>query len=399
MTTKILIATSTAPDRGAGISTYTREISMELCRRGIKVYYASPAPSDRRWIKRWDITHFSTEQTDSQIDKASELLKLVTNEKIDAAINNDNATLQSLAPALPCPMITVGHIDRFAIAKAACYNVSWVDYVVTISNDMQQNYVQKFGIPLHKCPIIHNGLSDPGKTESVEYNGNRRLRVVFAGEYSKRKGGDLVATAIETEHPAWERLQLDWYGHVPHKVRSRLEKQKTATIHGRVPRDELLSALTKADIFLLASRAEGCPMAMLEAMSLGVVPIASDGIGAMRWLITSGYEGYICNIAQWPSQALACLGQLATSPSLLNKMKRQVRSRFLTDFTIEKVVDRLLDLISSPTVDRTNPLKNIKILKWHRNSPDLAKPTIIDRFCYRFGILRHEGWLDVDDNR
>ncbi len=395
MPNKILIATSTAPDRGAGISTYSREISMEMCRRGIKVYYASPTPDDHQWFQQWGITHFPTEQTDSQIERASKLLELITKEKIDAAFNNDNATLQSIAPALPCPLITIGHIDRFAIAKAACYNVSWVDYVVTISNDMQQSYVQKFGVPLYKCPIIHNGLNDPGPIQGPKYDGNRKLNVVFAGEFSKRKGGDLVAEAIKTDHPVWKHLQFDWFGQISENKRHMLGGMKNATIHGRVPRSELLAAMRKADIYLLASRAEGCPMAMLEAMSLGVVPIVSDGIGAMRWLITSGYEGFVCSLDRWPSHALECIQQLAMNPPLLEKMKKRVKTRFLSDFTIEKVVDRLIELLSSPTVNRETPPNKIRVLKWHRHSPDLTKPTMIERICYRFGILRHEGWLDV----
>jgi hypothetical protein len=137
-------------------------------------------------------------------------------------------------------------------------------------------------------------------------------------------------------------------------------------------------------------------MAMLEAMSYGVVPIASNGIGAMRWLVTSGYDGYICHLDRWPAQALDCLLQLTATPEMLDKMKSRVRQKFLSDFTIERVADRLLDLLQSPTVDRSKHPNRIKILRWHRNSPDLAKPTIVERLCFRFGILRYDGWLQLN---
>ena len=399
MPDSVLIATSAGPDRGSGISTYSREISMEMRRRGITVYYASPKPEDNSWLTNWDITHIATEQTDDQTNTALELLNFIKEKKIEAVFNNDNPILQSIAPFLTCPVIVVGHLNSHAIGRVACYNHRWVDYLVAISHDMQRSFVSKYAVPLYKCPVIHNGLHHPEQKEISDYNGSRKLRVLFAGEYSKRKGGDLVATAIRSQHPAWEHLRLDWYGNVPKRFQRQLKKRQEVAFHGRVGREAFGSALAQADILLLASRSEGCPMAMLEAMSLGVIPIASDGVGAMRWLVTSGYDGYICNLNNWPSQALDCLLHLATNPELMDKMKSRVAKRFLAEFTIDKIVDQLLDLAKLPTVDRSTPPQGTRILKWHRNSPDLDPPTILERICFRLGVLRFEGWLNIDHGK
>ncbi len=47
---KILVASSSAPDRGAGISTYCREIALGLKNFGHDVIYASPLPDDFSWL-------------------------------------------------------------------------------------------------------------------------------------------------------------------------------------------------------------------------------------------------------------------------------------------------------------------------------------------------------------
>ena len=393
MLKRILIATSSPPDRGSGISTYSRELSAELCRQGIKVFYASPFPQKYNWFHNWNITHFPIDPKANQKQTAVNLIKFINDNRIDGVINNDNSTLQSIAPVLKCPAIAIGHIDKYAIAKVVSYNAQWFDYIVAISNDMQHNYVNRFGIPLHKCPIVHNGIADPGEPDPRPYDGNRKLRVICVSEYSKRKGSDLLLRAIRTSHPVWSRIDLNWFVNIPKKL-IKAHTNPAVKIHGWIPQPKILTEFQNADIFLLASRSEGCPMALIEAMGHGLVPIASNGVGAMRWMITSGYEGYICHLQNWPSQMLDCLETLVLNPDLYKSMRRRVRKRFLAEFTVTRVANRLTTLLQSPTVQRPDGDGSINILKWHRNYPDIQKPSLIERLCFRYGVLRYDGWIN-----
>jgi glycosyltransferase involved in cell wall biosynthesis len=394
MFNKVIIATSAPPDRGSGISTYSKELAMEFRRRGAAVTYVSPHPANTAWLEKWGISLFSVDPFRNQVQSARQLLDHIRKEKITAAINSDNSILQSIAPKLTCPIIAVGHLDSSAIARVACLNYAWIDHVIAISDDMQRCFINKFGVPPAKCPVVYNGIGDPGEPLMQPYDGRRRLKIIVMGEHSHRKGGDLIEKMIHNPHPAWDKIKLEWFGRVPPRTRRAVSKKTTVTIHGRVPRRQVLNALAQADVFLLASRREGCPMAMIEAMSYGVIPIASDGIGAMQGLITHGYDGFICRLNDWPHQALDCIHHFIEHPGVLQAMRSLTRKRFLSELTTQRVVDRLMELLQMPTVDRSHPANRIRILKWHRLSHNGTAPTLLERIFFKYGIIRYAGWLD-----
>lgn len=393
---KVLIGCSSPPDRGAGILAYAKEISTSFISRGITVYFASPTPRDPSWFEQLGIRHVPTDQDQNQILRARQVLSYIREEEIEAVINNDNSLLQSIAPGLPCPFIAVGHMIERSIASLACFRPEWSDHVIAISNDMQRAYVHKFGIPVTKCPIVYNGVQDRGGPTQVADRKNHTLRLLFAGGLTKLKGGDLVLSAVLKDQENWRGISLDWVGGVPDRIIKLTAGLPHVRIHGQVPHQQLQEMLKHADVLLFPSRLEGCPMAMLEAMSQGVVPIASDGIGAMRWLITSGNEGYICHLDRWPQQMMECITHLRDHPDVLLEMQQTVYSRFLADFQVQSVTENLLKLIRQPTVNRTNPAKRFQILRWHRPlRADKLKAPMLDRVCYRLGILRSAGILNL----
>lgn len=128
-------------------------------------------------------------------------------------------------------------------------------------------------------------------------------------------------------------------------------------------------------------------MTMLEAMSRGVLPIATDGVGAMRWLIDSGREGFICSLADWKAQLSASVAYLADHPDGVSAMKQAARERYLRDFQADTNAERLLELLCQPTVDRSRPETDLPVVRWHR--PFGRRLTWMERLRYR------TGWLDV----
>jgi len=392
----ILISSSAAPDSGSGVSTYAREISENLVLKGYKIYYLSPTPDDFSWLKNNDIIHIESSYSSNLLERCQYLVTYIKDKNIQGIINNDNPVLQSIAPAINCPIIAIGHLEKFTIASTATYNTEWIDYVVAISNDMQKTYIQKFGVPISKCPIVHNGVKQTNIV--VSDNTDKALKLIFAGEFSKRKGADIIVKTILTNHPVWDQVELHWYGDIPEKIKLQLNKNSSVHIHGRVPRTELLDSLKSSDVFLMSSREEGCPMAMLEAMSYGVVPISSNGIGAMRWLIDHGIEGFICHINHWNEQALECLSLLATNRQQLKTLKQHVLDKFNSQFTVDHTTEKLLYLLQNPTVDRSNAQSEIKVLRWHRFNPKVNKASFLDKVFWRLGILRFSGTLNLSSS-
>lgn len=386
---KVLLGCSNKPDMGAGIAAYVRELAFEFLRLGFEVHLASPAPQRAGWLSEVRIRHVACDETAAQVDGARHLLAYVQEHKIDGIINSDNSLVQSIAPVVECPFISVGHFGSTIIAALACYQWQWSDYVVAISSDMQKRFVQHYGVSATRCPVIHNGIRDKGHNGNYSRKDPSTLRVVYAGGHNRFKGSDIVSRIVRMDRRLWSGIRLDWFGAVKSKLAAQLSDLSHVHAHGYVPHEELLATLRDTDILLFPSRAEGCPMALLEAMCLGVVPIASDGEGAMRWLIEHGQNGFICNLKSWDSQAMECLTYLRDKPAALEAMKRSARARFLKEFDVAITADSIRTLLRQPVVDRSRRPESVDILCWHRP----AKPSLTDRVRFRFGWLKSAGTL------
>jgi glycosyltransferase involved in cell wall biosynthesis len=388
---KLMLGCSNKPDLGAGIAVYVRELADQFLRLGCEVHIVSPDPQTEGWCKDRHFHHFSCDERGDQRGHAARLLKYVQEHRIDGIINNDNSVLQSIAPGVACPFVSVGHFGSTSIAALASYQWRWCDYVVAISSDMQKRYVQKYGVPITRCPVIHNGIRDRGHDADYARKDVSVLRAIYAGGNNQFKGADIVLRAALTDNRLWTGIRLDWFGTLPDKVGRRLSRVAHVHVHGHVAHGVLLDFLQNSDVLLFPSRAEGCPMALLEAMSMGVVPIASDGEGAMRWLIESGQNGFICQLKSWDRQLMECLAHLQKNPSSLEHMKRSARARFLKEFDIGITAENILSLLRRPVVDRSCRPDHIDVLRWHRP----MKVSSIDRLRFRFGWLRPAGTIQI----
>ena len=71
-----------------------------------------------------------------------------------------------------------------------------------------------------------------------------------------------------------------------------LKPPKNVTVLPKLPRAEALSIMKKCTIFLLLSKRESCPYALLEAMAMKKTCIASDFAG-QKEIITHGVNGFL----------------------------------------------------------------------------------------------------------
>ena len=390
----LLISSSSPADKGSGINGYVNQIAAGFARRGYRVHYLAPASESRSWLDQQGILSVPHCDKDDPSGSCAAIYRYIQQHDIEGIINNDNAFLQSLAPAVRCPFISVGHMNRTNVATLAAHNHQWLDYIVTISQDMQRHYCNHFGVPINKLPIVYNGVSNPGQPGLRSRENGSRLQVIFAGGMDRNKGAGLLARSLRAQPDLHRRIELHWFGQVAQRWQVQLANLGCVHFRGRVPRAEFLDALRNADVLLLPSYAEGCPMVMLEAMSFGVVPISSNGTGAMQRLIISGQEGFICDLRRWEDEMTACLLQLHQNTELLKRLGNAAYTRFQSDFDVEKTLDSLDFLLRNPVVDRSRVQQQIDVLRWHRPViPGTDRAPLYDRFCIKAGILRRANKL------
>ncbi|HET9481828.1 MAG TPA: glycosyltransferase family 4 protein, partial [Candidatus Polarisedimenticolia bacterium] len=108
---------------------------------------------------------------------------------------------------------------------------------------------------------------------------------------------------------------------------------------GRADEDGVLAVLRRAAVFVLPSRTEAAPVALMEAMSCGLACVASDvgGVGAM---LDGGRCGVLVPAGDPQAMAGAIAGLLA-DPARRRTLGAAARDRALRHYRLEAAADAL----------------------------------------------------------
>jgi glycosyltransferase involved in cell wall biosynthesis len=98
--------------------------------------------------------------------------------------------------------------------------------------------------------------------------------------------------------------------------------------------------LAKADVLVLPSAAENCPLVVLQAMAAGL-PVVASGVGGVPELVADGETGLL--VPPGDAEALAdALRNLLRDKALRARMGVAGRARVEREFTLARCVDGLL---------------------------------------------------------
>ncbi|MGA5216333.1 glycosyltransferase [Streptomyces cinereoruber] len=123
--------------------------------------------------------------------------------------------------------------------------------------------------------------------------------VVSVGRLSHEKGVDMLLDAwaeIASRHPDW-KLRIYGAGDEEQSLRrqtTELDLDGSVEWMGRT--NDVLGALAGASVFAQASRAEGFPITLLEAMAAGVPCAAFDCAPGVREIIRDGEDGLLARL-------------------------------------------------------------------------------------------------------
>jgi L-malate glycosyltransferase len=234
------------------------------------------------------------------------------------------------------------------------WRVEWgqTDAVVGVSQDT----ADKSGAVGHarRISVIHNGVElAPARKTRAEVRaaldlGEGFVGVMVAG-FDKVKGHDVLLRALGAlkrrgtavtllvvgdggQRPAIEALARDL----------ELGKNELRLLGFRSDVPDLLVA---SDFFVLPSRDEGLPLAVLEAMARSV-PVIATPVGGVPELVTDGEHGLLVPVDD--SEALAAaIGRLASDRALGARLGEAAHRRVLADFSFEGMTDKYEALYAS----------------------------------------------------
>jgi glycosyltransferase involved in cell wall biosynthesis len=174
--------------------------------------------------------------------------------------------------------------------------------------------------------------------------------VVSLGRFSWEKGFDLLLDAwaqVVERFPDWS---LDLYGDGPDEdtLRRRCEQLGLASVNFRGRTTDVPGVLTRASIYALASRHEGMPVVLTEALEFGVPCVAFDVSPGVREVLTHEMDGLVVPPGN-TSRFADALAVLMTDASLRQRYGAHGHDS-MRRFAPERVVERwerefrLLDL-------------------------------------------------------
>ncbi len=190
------------------------------------------------------------------------------------------------------------------------------------------------GIPGGKT-VIPNGVDLAALRPTTEITARTGLRIVLCGRITAQKNPQLACAIARASPPDWHWA---WLG--DGDMRDDVERAGCIEVLGWMPRSEALARLSASDVMVTTSSWEGMPIAVIEAMALGLPVVATDAVGN-RDLIRSGENGFIATDVPGFLRALNCLAQ---SPELRHGMGNAGRQRVLNEYDQDKLGARWINL-------------------------------------------------------
>jgi len=236
--------------------------------------------------------------------------------------------------------------DNYLPLRQEIYNNC--DVLLPISEDIKSILIQHYRIDPQKIQLSYLGVSNPSyKINPTPTTNNRTLVLVSCSNAVALKQIDKIIAAL---HFFPENTDVVWHHFGDGPLLENLKQQARALpkhiqceFHGWVKPQELLNFYehTSIDWLINASKFEGVPVSIMEAMSYGIPVIATD-VGATREIVNQ-QNGYLIPGTFEPEQLSRLILQ-TNSTDYANKRKN-ARKTWQEKFNADKNYLNLIKIL------------------------------------------------------
>jgi alpha-maltose-1-phosphate synthase len=288
-------------------------------------------------------------------------------------------TTHSLEPHRPWKVEQLGtayHASSW-IERTAYQNA---DGVVAVSESMRHDVQALYGVPASRIRVIHNGIDlaqyrptrDPALVRALGIDPDLPF-VLFVGRITRQKGIIHLVNAIRHFHDGVQVVLCAGAPDTPEIAREMEEAVQRARSHSAapivwipemLPREQVITLYTHAEIFVCPSVYEPFGIINLEAMACGT-PVVASAVGGIPEVVEHGETGLLVtpevgsaaeveprHPEQFSRDLAAAVNVLLDDPDLRAKMALAARARVEAKFSWTSIARQTLDFYQELTAAR-----------------------------------------------
>ena len=199
-----------------------------------------------------------------------------------------------------------------------------------------------------KFKIIRCGV-DLNQFDYQAPSGNAK-KLVYVGRLSAEKGVPILFDSMSKLKEKDYNVELTLLGDgEDRQFLENLAKDMNISdrVHfgGFVDQETIAKTLRESDMFVLPSFAEGIPVALMEAMAIGI-PVITTYVGGITELVIDQETGQVVYPSD-PNALADAIARYADDPEFCQRISKNARDKVVIEFNIEDQVDKLAELFSA----------------------------------------------------
>ena len=231
-------------------------------------------------------------------------------------------------------------------------NAGIIQVLIASSTGTRDNAVRE-GVSLGRIEIIFNAIT-PFKLSADDRISSRQklglhendFFLLAVGRLVYEKGHEFLIQAIPSVIQSFPNITVGICGSGP--LFGQLEEQISALALENKVRllgqwENVRELLAAADAFVLPSRWEGLPMALLEAMMAGL-PVIATRVQGVEEVIENDVQGFLVSLEN-PGELSKAILQLLSNPDQCRKMGLAASSRIMQGYTTDQMCQKYLRVI------------------------------------------------------
>lgn len=321
----------------SGVNSFTRNLIRELSRRGhdAELLVIRQGLADSSELPLPDdiaVHHLEFDNTQTWWRSRWEALRDYLHASAPVVyLQNYDFENSAVAPSLEPGVSVIGvvHSDDADHFEHLQRCGRWWDAAIAVSRHLHGEMLRLAPEVRDRAHLVPYGVPpreqnpQPGRARTHE------LRILYTGRFNEpqKRVSDLPKIARQL-HENGVPFFMALVGNGPEDARLRDSLGPFVTrgcvrFAGAVTHDEMLQLYEGFDCLLLPSAYEGLPLALLEAMSAGCVPVVSEIRSGIPDTVRAGINGFTAS----PRQHLGIRRETRCSPSRSSNARADVRSR------------------------------------------------------------------------